>query len=182
MYKRNAMLKKYMRITVLGFCLAGFLFLIFSCALNPVSGKHELMLLSEADEIDLGRQTDAEVVKEYGVLEDPKLTAYLNDFCQRLGKVSHRPQLSYRFKIVDASVVNAFAVPGGYVYFSRGILATLNSEAELTGVMGHEIGHIAARHSAKQYSRAQLTQLGLGVGAIFVDSTIISGLAQLGAG
>jgi predicted Zn-dependent protease len=110
------------------------------------------------------------------------LTAYLNDFCQRLGKVSHRPQLSYRFKIVDASVVNAFAVPGGYVYFSRGILATLNNEAELAGVMGHEVGHIAARHSAKQYSRAQLAQVGLGVGAVFIDSPALSGLVQLGAG
>ncbi len=182
MVKRNAMLKKYMRITVLGFCLVGFLFLIFSCALNPVSGKHELMLLSEADEVKLGRQTDAEVVKEYGIFEDPKLTAYLNYFCQRLGKVSHRPQLSYRFKILDASVVNAFAVPGGYVYFSRGILATLNNEAELAGVMGHEVGHIAARHSAKQYSKAQLAQLGLGVGTILIDSPILTGLTQLGVG
>jgi predicted Zn-dependent protease len=176
------MLKKYMRITVLGFGLIGLLSWIVSCAVNPVSGKHELMLLSEADEVKLGQQTDAEVIKEYGVFEDAKLTAYLNDFCQRLGKVSHRPQLSYHFKIVDASVVNAFAVPGGYVYFSRGILATLNDEAELAGVMGHEIGHIAARHSAKQYSKAQLAQLGLGVGTILIDSPILSGLAQLGAG
>ncbi|OGP94730.1 MAG: hypothetical protein A2157_01215 [Deltaproteobacteria bacterium RBG_16_47_11] len=175
-------MKKYIKISVLGFSLIGFLLWIPSCAVNPVSGKQELMLLSESKEIDLGRQTDAEVIKEYGVLEDPKLTAYLNDFCQRLGKVSHRPQLSYRFKIVDASVVNAFAVPGGYVYFSRGILATLNSEAELAGVMGHEIGHIAARHSAKQYRRAQLAQVGLGVGAVFIDSPVLSGLAQWGAG
>jgi len=176
------MLKKCMRTAFLGFGLIGLLAGIFSCAVNPVSGKHELMLLSEADEVKLGHQTDAEVIKEYGVFEDAKLTAYLNGFCQRLGKVSHRPQLSYRFKIVDASVVNAFAVPGGYVYFSRGILATLNDEAELAGVMGHEIGHIAARHSAKQYSKAQLAQLGLGVGTILIDSPILSGLAQLGAG
>jgi len=179
---RNVMMKKCVKISFLGFSLIGLIFWIPSCAVNPVSGKQELMLLSESGEIDLGRQTDAEVVKEYGVLEDPKLTAYLNDFCQRLGKVSHRSQLSYRFKIVDASVVNAFAVPGGYVYFSRGILAILNSEAELAGVMGHEIGHIAARHSAKQYSRAQLAQVGLGVGAVFIDSPVLSGLAQLGAG
>ena len=176
------MLKKCMRTAFLGFGLIGLLAGIVSCAVNPVSGKQELMLLSEADEVKLGHQTDAEVVKEYGVFEDAKLTAYLNDFCQRLGKVSHRPQLSYGFKIVDASVVNAFAVPGGYVYFSRGILATLNNEAELAGVMGHEIGHIAARHSAKQYSRAQLAQVGLGVGAVFIDSPVLSGLAQLGAG
>ncbi len=179
---RNVMIKRYMQISVLGLSLIGLILWIPSCAVNPVTGKQELMLLSESDEIDLGRQTDAEVVKEYGVFEDPKLTAYLNEFCQRLGKVSHRPRLSYHFKIVDASVVNAFAVPGGYVYFSRGILATLNNEAELAGVMGHEIGHIAARHSAKQYSRAQLAQVGLGVGAVFVDSPILSGLAQVGAG
>ena len=179
---KNEMKKKCIRVSFLWVSLIGLICWIPSCAVNPVSGKQELMLLSESDEIDLGRQTDAEVVKEYGVLEDPKLTAYLNDFCQRLGKVSHRPKLSYRFKIVDASVVNAFAVPGGYVYFSRGILATLNSEAELAGVMGHEIGHIAARHSAKQYSRAQLAQVGLGVGSVFIDSPVLSGLAQLGAG
>ena len=179
---RNVMIKTCFKISVFGFSLIGLLFGIPSCAVNPVTGKQELMLLSESDEIDLGRQTDAEVVKEYGVLEDPKLAAYVNDICQRLGRVSHRPRLSYRFKIVDASVVNAFAVPGGYVYFSRGILATLNNEAELAGVMGHEIGHIAARHSAKQYSQAQLAQIGLGVGAAFIDSPVLSGLAQLGAG
>jgi len=175
------MIGNYIKIPVLGFSVIGLIFWIISCAVNPVTGKQELMLLSESEEIDLGRQTDAEIVKEYGVLEDPKLTAYLNDFCQRLGKVSHRPQLSYHFKVVDASVVNAFAVPGGYVYFSRGILATLNNEAELAGVMGHEIGHIAARHSAKQYSRAQLAQVGLGVGS-FINVPVLSGLAQLGAG
>ncbi len=165
-----------------GFCLMGFLLWIFSCATNPVTGKQELMLLSESDELKLGQETDLQVVKEYGIYEDPKLTAYLKGVCQRLGKVSHRPNLTYHFKILDASVVNAFAVPGGYVYFTRGILATLNNEAELAGVMGHEIGHITARHSAKQYSRAQLAQIGLGVGSLFVDSSLLTGLAQLGVG
>jgi len=158
------------------------LFWVPSCAVNPVTGKQELMLLSEKEEIHLGRETDAQIVKEYGIYEDPPLTTYLNDLCQRLGNVSHRHNLTYHFKIIDASVVNAFAAPGGYIYFTRGILGTLNSEAELAGVIGHEIGHIAARHSAKQYSRAQLAQVGLGIGTIFVDSTIFSGLAQLGAG
>ena len=138
--------------------------------------------MSESDEINLGRETDVEIVKQYGLYEDAKLTAYLNDICQRLAKVSHRSQLTYHFKIIDASVVNAFAVPGGYVYFSRGILAALNNEAELAAVMGHEIGHIAARHSAQQYSKAQLAQIGLGVGSIFIDSSILTSLAQLGVG
>jgi len=176
------MVERYLKIVAFGFCLIGLVFSIPSCAVNPVSGKQELMLLSEADEVKLGRETDVQVVQEYSLYEDPKLIPYLNDICQRLGKISHRPNLTYHFKILDSSVVNAFAVPGGYVYFTRGILATVNSEAELAGLMGHEIGHITARHSAKQYSRAQLAQLGLGVGTIFVDSTIISGLAQLGAG
>jgi predicted Zn-dependent protease len=140
------------------------------------------MLLSETEEIKLGRETDAQVIKQYGIYEDPKVTAYLNNICQRLARVSHRPHLVYHFKILDASVVNAFAVPGGYVYFTRGILATVNSEAELAGLIGHEIGHITARHSAKQYSKAQLAQLGLGVGSIFIDSQILSGLAQVGVG
>jgi predicted Zn-dependent protease len=175
------MVKRNIKIIVVGSCLIGLLLWILSCATNPVSGKQELMLLSETDEINLGRETDGQVVKQYGIYEDPKLTAYLNGICERLGKISHRPQLTYHFRIVDATVVNAFAVPGGYVYFTRGILASLNNEAELAGVMGHEIGHITARHSAQQYSRAQLAQIGLGVGAILVDSTI-AGLAQVGVG
>ena len=162
--------------------LALILFLLGgSCATNPVSGGPELMLLSESDEIKLGKQTDTEVRKEYGVYEDQKLNAYLNDMCQRLAKVSHRPNLPYKFEIVDASAVNAFAVPGGYVYFTRGILANLNNEAELAGVMGHEIGHITARHSAQQYSRAQLAQFGLVVGGLFMPD-LVSGVAQLGVG
>jgi len=176
------MAKRKIKYILLGYCLIGLLLWILSCATNPVTGKQELMLLSESDEIKLGQETDLQVVREYGIYEDPKLTAYLNGICQRLGKLSHRPHLTYHFKILDASVVNAFAVPGGYVYFSRGILATLNNEAELAGVMGHEIGHITARHSAHQYSRAQLAQIGLGVGSIFIDSSVLTGLAQLGVG
>jgi predicted Zn-dependent protease len=152
-----------------------------SCAVNPVSGGREFMLLSESDEIRLGKQTDLQVRKQYGVYEDQKLNAYLNDLGQRLAGVSHRPNLPYKFEIVDASAVNAFAVPGGYVYFTRGILANLNSEAELAGVMGHEIGHITARHSAQQYSRAQLAQLGLVVGGLFLGD-LVSEVGQLGVG
>jgi predicted Zn-dependent protease len=161
--------------TVILFLLSG------SCAMNPVSGGPELMLLSESEEIQLGKQTDVQVRKQYGVYEDQKLNAYLHDMCQRLAKVSHRPNLPYKFEMVDASAVNAFAVPGGYVYFTRGILASLNNEAELAGVMGHEIGHITARHSAQQYSRAQLAQFGLVVGGLFLPD-LVSGVAQLGVG
>lgn len=174
-------MKQYKEFLLIGFFIA-FGLAFVSCAINPVSGSRELMLMSESKEIELGSQTDKQVVQQYGIYEDQKLTAYLNGFCQRLAKISHRPNLDYQLKIVDAAAVNAFAVPGGYLYFTRGILAHLNSEAELVGVMGHEMGHITARHSAQQYSRAQVAQVGLGLGMILSDTFRSFGdLAQYGA-
>ena len=155
----------------------------FLCRANPVSGGPELMLVSEQEEMKIGRETDLQVKREYGIYQDPKLTAYLDGVYQRLGKLSHRPHLPYQFKVVDVSVVNAFAVPGGYVYFTRGILASLNNEAELAGVMGHEIGHITARHSAQQMSRAQLAQIGLMAGMVLSDTfRALSDAVGLGVG
>ena len=175
------MVKRTIRVTLIALGLFGSLFWAASCAVNPVSGQHELMLLSESEEIQLGGQTDADVVRQFGIYDDRKLNAYVNGLGQRVGKVSHRPHLAYHFKVLDVSVVNAFAVPGGYVYFTRGILATLNSEAELAGVMGHEIGHITARHSAQQISRAQLAQMGIAVGSIFSETfRDLSGLTGMG--
>ena len=157
------------------------LYLFVSCAVNPVTGKRELMLLSEADEIALGQQSDKQIVRMYGLYEDPKISQFITNMGQQMVKVSHRPQLKYEFRVLDTPVINAFAVPGGYVYITRGILAYLNNEAELAGVMGHEIGHITARHSAKQYSKAQLAQLGLGLGVLISDEFArFAGLAQTG--
>ena len=152
-------------------------FLSASCAIDPVTGKPELMLLNESQEIELGRQTDIQVVREYGIYEDPELTRYVNGLCQQVAQISHRPNLPYQCKVIDSSVINAFAVPGGYIYFTRGILAYLNNEAELVGVMGHELGHITARHSAEQYSRAQLAQAGLGL--TFGLSETLSGFSDV---
>jgi predicted Zn-dependent protease len=161
--------------------LFGLLLWTASCAVNPVSGQRELMLVSERQEIQLGGQTDGDVVRQFGIYDDKRLNAYVNGLGQRIGKVSHRPNLAYHFKVLDVSVVNAFAVPGGYVYFTRGILASLNSEAELAGVMGHEIGHITARHSAQQISRAQLAQMGMAIGSIVSpEFRALSGLAGMG--
>lgn len=139
--------------------------LLTTCAKNPVTGKREVMLMSEADEIKLGAASDPEIVAEYGVLENPSFQAFINEKGNEMAKVSHRSSLPFHFKILDSPVVNAFALPGGYVYFTRGILAHFNNEAQFAGVLGHEIGHVTARHGANQYSKQMLAQLGLAIGA-----------------
>ena len=156
---------------------------ILSCAVNPVTGRAEFMLLSDQDEVRMGLETDPQITAIYGTYGEAALTTYLDNLGQQMAKISHRPQLTYTFKVMDSPVINAFAVPGGYVYLTRGILAYLNSEAELAGVVGHEIGHITARHSAQQYTKAQLTQIGLGLGSL-VSQTFAqyAGLAGQGVG
>lgn len=152
-----------------------------SCAVNPVTQKRELMLLSRSDELALGKQSDAEITSTYGLYPDSALNQYVSNIGKKLAAVSHQPDLEFRFQILDSPVVNAFAVPGGYVYLTRGILAYLNDEAELAGVMGHEIGHVTARHGAQLYSKAQVAQIGLVVGAA-VSRTFrrFAGLAEAG--
>ncbi len=139
-----------------------------ACARNPVTGERELMLVSEAQEIAMGRDAAAQIPQELGLLSDRDLVSLVQTQGLRIAKASERPHLPWEFHVVDSPVVNAFALPGGFAYLTRGILAHMNSEAEMVGVLGHEIGHITARHSAQQMSRAQLASIGLGLGMVFV--------------
>jgi predicted Zn-dependent protease len=138
------------------------------CATNPVSGKKEVALMSEEKEIAAGRQADPEIRKQYGVYDNAKLQAYVQRVGEKLAGLSHRPELFYRFTVLDSSEVNAFALPGGYVYITRGLMVYLNSEAELAAVLGHEIGHVTARHAVRQYTTAMAAQIGYTIGSIFV--------------
>ena len=149
---------------VLGVTLV--LFLLSDCAINPVTGKRDFMLLSENQEIEMGKNSDPQIIRYFGLYDDKALQRFINEKGQQMAAISHRKNLKYEFKIVDSPVVNAFAIPGGYVYFTRGIMAHFNNEAEFAGVLGHEIGHITARHSAKQYSNAMLAQAGLIAGVM----------------
>lgn len=154
-----------------------------SCAKNPVTGKRDLMLLSESQEIAMGQQSDPDIIRFFGLYDDKELQKFIEEKGQEMAAISHRNHLKYEFKIVDSPVVNAFAVPGGYVYFTRGIMAHFNNEAEFAGVLGHEIGHITARHSAKQYSNAMLAQIGLVAGmALSPEFAQFADLAQNGVG
>ena len=152
-----------------------------ACAVNPVTGHRELMLYSEAQEIELGKQTDGEVAATYGIYEDPALQAYVSRLGLALAAKGQRPNLPWRFTVVDSPVINAFAVPGGAVYVTRGILALMSSEAELAAVLGHEIGHVNARHSMSQMSQQQVAQIGLVVGsAVSREFAKYAGLAGTG--
>jgi len=154
-----------------------------NCAKNPVTGRQEFMLLSKDQEIAMGRQSDPEIISFFGLYDDQRLQKFIEEKGQQMAAISHRKDLPYQFRVVDSPVVNAFAVPGGYVYFTRGIMAHFNNEAEFVGVLGHEIGHITARHSAKQYSRAMAANLGITAGAIFSpEFAQFADVAQTGLG
>ncbi len=135
------------------------LLVVISCAINPVTGKRQLMLMTEAQEVQLGAQYDPQVLATFGEYKNDKMQSFLQGIGNEMGKISHNPKIEYHVKILDSPVVNAFAVPGGYIYLTRGILAQLNNEAELVSVIGHEMGHITARHSVSQQSKAQIGQL-----------------------
>ena len=142
------------------------LILVAACATNPVTGRSELALVSEAQEIEMGRQYAEEVKASIGLVDDADLQAYVSRVGMEMARASERPDIPWQFHVVDDPAINAFALPGGPVFITRGILTHMNSEAEMASVLGHEIGHITARHSVQQISRAQLANLGLGVGSI----------------
>jgi predicted Zn-dependent protease len=137
--------------------------LLAACATNPVTGKKELSFLSLDDEETLGAQSDQSIVAQYGIVDDPKLASYVQSIGDRMVPVSHMPDEDFVFRLLDDPVVNAFALPGGYVYITRGILAYMNDEAALAGVMGHEIGHVTARHGSQRYTQQVLMGMGTGV-------------------
>lgn len=156
------------------------LLICWSCARNPVTGKRQLVFMSTAQEIAMGKESDPQIMAFFGTYEDEKLQQFITEKGLEMAAISHRPNLAYEFKIVDSPVINAFAVPGGYVYFTRGIMAHFNNEAEFAGVLGHEIGHITARHSVIQQRNQLLGQIGLLAGIILVPeiSQFVEPLSQ----
>jgi predicted Zn-dependent protease len=153
---------------LLNFCSVFILLTLTACAINPVTGKKQIVLMSEAQEVAMGQQADPEIVSFFGLYEDPQLQEFITATGNDMAAISHRPKLAYEFKIVDSPVINAFAVPGGFVYFTRGIMAHFNNEAEFAGVLGHEIGHVTARHSVIQQRNQLFGQLGLLAGVLLV--------------
>ena len=148
--------------------------MLASCAKNPVSGMPDFVTITEQQEIEMGRAYHKEILKNSKVLKNEELNKYYVELGEKIAKSSHRPDLDWKFTIIDDPTMNAFATPGGYVYFYRGLLAHFNSEAEFAGVLSHEIAHITARHAVRGMSTAQVTNLLIGLAASRVPGGSIS--------
>lgn len=153
--------------------------LIAACSTNPATGKRELNLVSEQQEIAIGQQSHPEIIRQFGVYDEkPELTRLVEQIGHRLAAESDRPKLPWKFTVLDTPMVNAMALPGGYIYITRGMLERINSEDELAGVLGHEIAHVTARHSAQQISRQQLAQFGMVLGAVLAGPQVLQQYGQ----
>ena len=149
------------------------------CATNPVTGKSDVVTMSAAQEVEIGRKMHPQVLQQYGRYADEEVQAYVNDIGQRIAKVSHLPNLQFTFTVLDSPDINAFALPGGYVYITRGIMAYLNSEAQLVAVLGHEVGHVTARHAVRQQSGAAAAGVGATVIGILTGSGDLASIANM---
>ena len=149
--------------------------ILATCATNPVTGKREISLISESQEISMGQEAAKEVAASISPVADQALQQYVSNLGMTMARASERPNLPWSFTVIDDAQVNAFALPGGPIFITRGILTHMNSEAQLVSVLGHEIGHITAKHSVHQMSQAQLAQIGL-IAAVIVKP----GLAGFG--
>ena len=139
-----------------------------ACATNPVTGQRQLSLVSESQEIQIGRDAARDAESSLGLVNDQGLQTYVKRVGTQMAAKSERPNLPWNFGVVDDPTPNAFALPGGFIYVTRGLMSLMESEAELASVLGHEIGHVTARHSVSMLSRAQLAQLGLGLGSVLL--------------
>jgi len=178
------MLRKLTIITLIAFTLA----LVGGCAKNPVTGQQELSFMSKQEEIDTGERFYPMMTQmNDGELQDPQLQQYVQNIGEQLASVSHRPDLPYKFNIVNASNVNAYALPGGFISVTRGLLLQMQSEDELAAVIGHEIAHATARHGAQGQTRSILTSIVLTAGQVYLQTQgvqhagLYSDLGRVGA-
>ena len=144
------------------------------CAVNPATGTPDFVFMSESSEIAKGKELHEKILASTPVYQDEKLNAYVNEIGQRLVKISDRPEITYTFTIIDSPDINAFALPGGYIYINRGLIGYLSNEAQLAAVIAHEIAHVTARHTVRQDAARK------GASAVSVASVITTGSMVVG--
>lgn len=153
-----------------------------ACSTNPATGQQQFTaLMSPQQEVQVGASEHQKIAQQFGFYDDAQLNAYVTRIGQKVSANTERSDVQYKFFVLDSPIVNAFALPGGYIYVSRGLLALANSEAELAAVLAHETGHITGRHSAERYSRGVVTTLGAGVLSAVIGSQGASQALGLGA-
>ncbi len=154
-----------------------------ACSVNPATGRNQFTGLMPAEsEAQVGASQHEEIVKQYGGLyKDQKLQNYVSSVGSKVARNTERTDVTYQFFVLDSPVVNAFALPGGYVYVTRGLLAVANDEAELAGVLGHEIGHVTGRHSAARYSQSVVTGLGTTLLGAYLGNSAVSQMLDVGS-
>ncbi len=154
-----------------------------ACSVNPATGEQQFTgLMPASQEASVGATEHEKAIAQYGVYDDARVQNYVKSVGDRLVPVTERKDVgTYTFTVLDSPEINAFALPGGYVYVTRGLMAWANSEAELAAVMGHEIGHVNARHSAARYSQGVAAQLGLSVLSAVTNAPLLNQAAGLGS-
>ena len=154
---------------------------VAGCATSPVTGKPQLMLVSEEEEIQVDKQySPLQFSSDYGTVRDKALSEYVSDVGKNISSRTHRPKMPYSFRVVNATYVNAYAFPGGSIACTRGILLDLDNEAQLAALLGHELGHVNARHTAQQMSKGTITQVFVG-GLSVLAGVAGGGLGQVAA-
>ena len=160
--------------------IAALLLTVVACSTNPATGQREFNIVSESQEIAMGRQAHEQTLQQFGVYDEkPELNRLVSEIGRRIAAASDRPNLPWQFTVLDTPMVNAMALPGGYIYITRGMLERINSEDELAGVIGHEVAHVTARHAAQRISRAQLAQFGMVLGAVIAGPQAAEQYGQL---
>jgi len=153
------------------------------CADEPTPSRAFYNTFTDEEEMAMGRKAAEETDKQMAILNEPLLTAYLNNLGQKVAKTSRRPQIQYSFKIVNTDAVNAFSLPGGFIYVNRGLLGFTLNESELAGVLAHEIGHVVAYHSMNDVARRWLVDQGmyqLQKAGVLTDQQMVDSLQRLG--
>jgi predicted Zn-dependent protease len=157
-------------------------FWLEGCSTNPATGEKQFAaLMSPAQEISVGAEEHPKILAEYGEYKNQAVVNYVRQIGAKVTQKTERPDVQYKFFVLDSPVVNAFALPGGYIYVSRGLLALANSEAELAAVLAHEAAHITARHSAERYSKGVVTSLGANILSAVIDQSLATQALGLGS-
>ena len=150
------------------------------CAQNIATGDRQLVILSQDEENNIGAREHPNIIKSFGgIYEDAVLQEYINKIGNKVGSNTEFPKIRWTFTILDTPLVNAFALPGGYIYLTRGLLSLANDEAEIASVLGHEIAHVTARHTAERHAKATFSNIGLEILDLVVGQPIVSNLINI---